>query len=278
MKLGIFAKTFAGDTPEALLKAARGAGYAAVQYNMACSGLGSLPAAIPDAAAEAVAAAAAANGVEIAAISATYNMTDPDLAKRAAGRASLIAIAGAAGRMGGRLVTVCTGSKDPADQWRHHPDNDTEAAWAEMVEEFRAIVPVAERHDLLIGVEPELANVVSSPEKARRLLDLFPGGPIRIVFDAANLFEQADAERATAIIEAAADLLGPDIALAHAKDRHANGDFATAGQGVIDWTRYLGALRRAGYGGALITHGLRAADAEAVARFLAGRIAAVETT
>ena len=272
MRLGIFAKTFAGEAPLPVLSAVRDAGYAAVQYNMACSGLGALPAVIPAAAAAAVADAAAATGVEIAAVSATYNMTDPDRARRAAGRASFAAIAAAAGAMGSGLVTVCSGSCDPDDQWRRHPGNDGEAAWAEMLAEFREIVPVAQRHGVLIGVEPELANVVSSPARARRLLDLFPGGPIRIVLDPANLFERAEAAEAGAIVDAAVELLGPEIALAHAKDRGAAGGFATAGQGVVDWPRYLAALRRAGFDGALVTHGLTAAEAPGVARFLAALI------
>ena len=46
MKLGIFAKTFRGDSPLEVLRAARAAGYVAVQYNMSCSGLGALPAEI----------------------------------------------------------------------------------------------------------------------------------------------------------------------------------------------------------------------------------------
>jgi sugar phosphate isomerase/epimerase len=238
---------------------------------MASSGLSSLPVEIPQAAAEAVAGAAAEAGVEIAAVSATYNMTHPDAAMRAAGRVSFAVIAGAAPRMGSRLVTVCSGSCDAGNQWRYHPDNETAAAWDAMVAEFREIVGIAERHGVLIGVEPELANIVSSPTKARRLLDLFPGGPIRIVLDAANLFEQEDASRAKAIIDAAVDLLGPDIGLAHAKDRHADGEFATAGQGVIDWPHYLAALRRVGFDGTLVTHGLQAAEARYVARFLAAQ-------
>ena len=35
MRLGIFAKTFAGADPAAVLGAAKAAGYAAVHYNMA---------------------------------------------------------------------------------------------------------------------------------------------------------------------------------------------------------------------------------------------------
>ncbi len=273
MKLGIFAKTFPGEAPLPVLRAVRAAGYAAVQYNMACSGLGALPDIIPDAAADAVAAAAAETGVEIAAISATYNMTDPDPGRRVAGRAGFAAIAAAAPRIGSRLITVCSGSRDPDDQWRAHPDNDTPAAWDEMIAEFHEIVPVAERHGVMIGVEPELGNVVSSPERARRLIALFPGGPIRIVLDPANLFERTGPGEAAAIVDAAVDLLGPHIALAHAKDRDADGGFATAGRGVVDWPRYLAALRRARFDGALVTHGLTAAEAPGVARFLAAEIA-----
>ncbi len=43
MQLGIFAKTFQGREPRAILQAARDAGYRVVQYNMACSGLPSMP-------------------------------------------------------------------------------------------------------------------------------------------------------------------------------------------------------------------------------------------
>jgi sugar phosphate isomerase/epimerase len=268
MKLGVFAKTFEGDTPAEVLHAARSAGYQAVQYNMACSGLGSLPLVIPEPAADAIAAASNECGVEISAVSATYNMVHPDMTRRNEGRRSFEAIAASARRMGCELVTVCSGSCDPIDQWRSHPDNETEGAWREMVAEFRRLVAIAECHNVHIGVEPELANVVSSAAKARALLDLFPSAPIRIVFDPANLFEAKDAVRAADIVDDALDMLGDDIALAHAKDRHANGNFATAGQGVVDWKRYFAGLRRAEYSGAIITHGLKANEAEDVARFL----------
>lgn len=88
MRLGIFAKTFPGTTPLAVLQAAADAGYAAVQYNMACSGGPALPADVSPETAAAVLAASQRTGVAIAAISATYNMTHPDPAKRRAGRAS----------------------------------------------------------------------------------------------------------------------------------------------------------------------------------------------
>ena len=272
MKLGIFAKTFQGSTPLAVLSAARDAGYAAVQYNMACSGLGSLPLEIAGDVAGAVAAAACETGVEIAAVSATYNMIHPDAAAREMGRRGFETIASMARRMGTRLLTVCTGSCDRADQWRHHPDNASPAAWRELCAEFSRLLAIAETYDVEIGVEPELNNVVSSAERARRLIDTLRSGRIRIVFDPANLIEIADTEERRRGVEYAVDLLGDRISLAHAKDRLPDGRFAAAGQGVIDFSHYFAALRRAEFSGALITHGLAVGEASHVAAFLKSQL------
>jgi len=276
MKLGIFAKAFHGPTPQAVLAAARDAGYAAVQYNMACSGLAALPLEIPGDIAAAVAQASDETGVEIAAVSATYNMIHPDAVVRTKGRGGFQAIASVARRMGTHLLTVCSGTRDPADQWRHHPDNATPAAWLELCAEFSRIVPIAEASDLVIGVEPELNNVVCTAERARQLIDTLGSPRIRVVFDPANLFETESPEVRRRIIARAVDLLGDRIALAHAKDRRPDGQFAAAGHGVIDFAHYLTVLRRAGFGGVLVTHGLAAAEAGRVAAFLRSQLLASE--
>jgi sugar phosphate isomerase/epimerase len=268
MTLGIFAKTFAGTNPLTVLGAARDAGYHAVQYNMACSGIGSLPLAVSDGTAEAVRQASEETGVAIAAVSATYNMIHPDLVEREHGRKSFEAIAGAARRMGTRLLTLCTGSRDARDQWKFHPDNSSAAAWEEMCQEFLLLLPIADKNDVVLGIEPELANVVSSAQLGRTLLDIFRSERIQVVFDPANLFEVATAERQRWLIENALELLGDSVALAHAKDRLGDGRFATAGKGVLDYPHYLTALKRYGFEGTLITHGLAADEANGVALFL----------
>ena len=268
MRLGIFAKTFAGATPLAVLQAAAGAGYASVQYNMACSGIGPLPAEVTTETATAVREASGQTGVEIAAISATYNMTHPDQATRRAGRDSFAAIAAQTHAMGSRLLTVCSGSMDAQDQWRHHPDNSSAGAWRQMVAEFEALIEIADRHDILIGVEPELANIVDSARKARTLIDSLGSDRLRIVLDPANLVEIAAPETRRKIVAEAVDLLADRIVMAHAKDRNADGTFATAGKGVIDFSHFIDALDGAGFTGDLITHGLSAEAAPWVAEFL----------
>jgi sugar phosphate isomerase/epimerase len=127
---------------------------------------------------------------------------------------------------------------------------------------------LAETAGVDLGIEPELANVIDSAPAARRLIDELQSPRLKIVFDAANLFEVAGDDERRTIIARGVALLADRIALAHAKDRNADGSFATAGKGVIDFRDYLGELRRNGFDGPLVTHGLRADEAAGVAVFL----------
>jgi sugar phosphate isomerase/epimerase len=270
MRLGIFAKTFPGTDPHAVLAQVKAAGFTTAQYNMACSGLPPMPDEIPPQLASAVADAAERNGVSLCAVSGTYNMAHPDPAVRADGLRRLEVIATACPAMGTSLVTLCTGTRDPDDQWRGHPDNSSPEAWRDMRAEMEKAAAIAERHGLRLGIEPELANIVSTAAKARRLLDEIGSPALVIVLDPANLFEQADLSDQRRIVAEAIDLLADRIVMGHAKDRTASGAFATAGQGVLDYPHYLSCLRAAGFDGDLVTHGLAAHEAPDVAAFLSG--------
>lgn len=275
MQLGIFAKTFPGSEPRTVLAAVKAAGYTATQYNMACSGLAAMPDAIEPAAARAVAQAARDQGVAMTAVSGTYNMIHPDVAVREAGHARLATLAAACAGLGTRVITLCTGSRDAQDQWRHHPDNDTPEAWRDLLAAMATAIGIAERHDVYLGIEPELANVVHSAQRARALIDQLGSDRLRIVLDPANLFEVATLAEQRDTVAAAIDRLADRIVMGHAKDRHADGRFATAGQGVLDYPHYLRCLQRAGFDGPLIAHGLGADEAAGVAAFLRRSLEAV---
>jgi sugar phosphate isomerase/epimerase len=268
MRLGIFSKTFDGAEPSGVLAAVRAAGFTAAQYNMACSGLPAMPDAIDAAAARAVAQAAQMHGVRLAAVSGTYNMIHPDPAVRAAGHARLDVLAAACAGLGTSLITLCTGTRDAQDQWRAHGDNDSPAAWRDLLASMEIAAGIAERHGVDLGIEPELANVVSSAPRARALIDQLGSARLRIVLDPANLFEVATLAEQRSTVAQAIDLLADRIALGHAKDRRTDGSFATAGTGVLDYPHYLACLKRAGFDGPVVTHGLAAAEAAGVAAFL----------
>lgn len=268
MKLGIFAKTFEGSDPETVLRSVADAGFACAQYNMACSGLAAMPEAISEEQARSVAAAAKTTGVEIVAVSGTYNMIHPDLALREAGHRRLAVLAERCATISTSLVTLCTGTRDPLDQWKEHPDNNAPEAWCDLLDAMGTAIGIAERYDIDLGIEPELANVVNSAAKARRLIDELKSPRIKIILDPANLFEVETLEEQRTIVASAIDLLGDRIVMAHAKDRTQDGHFATAGKGILDYSFYLRKLAEIGFDGSLITHGLVAQDAPGVAEFL----------
>ncbi len=268
MQLGIFAKTFDTTGAMATLEQVARAGYATAQFNLASVGVRSMPDHIEPDVARGIAAASALTGISIAAVSGTYNMIHPNKQVRRDGMARLAVLAEACATMGTRLITLCTGTRDSEDQWRGHPDNSSLEAWSDLRTEMEAAIEIAERFDIFLGIEPELANVISSADAARRLLDEVASPRLKIVLDPANLFEVASAGERRAIVESAIDLIGADIVMAHAKDRTRDGAFTAAGQGVIDFRHFVACLRDSGFDGPLVTHGLTAADAPGVATFL----------
>lgn len=273
MRLGIFAKTFPGSVPLTVLTAVRAAGYDAAQFNMACAGLAAMPDAIPAETIDAIRAAVAATGVELVALSGTYNMIHPDLRVREDGMRRLGVLLQSARVLGIPLVTLCTGTRDPDDQWAHHADNAKPDAWADLLTEMEKAVALAEAAGVDLGIEPEQANVVTSAADGRRLVDAIGSERIRFVLDPANLFEIADRDTARQVVADAVETLAGRIAMAHAKDRKADGSFATARTGIVDFPDFFARLREAGFDGPVVTHGLSAEEASAVARYLAGLLA-----
>jgi sugar phosphate isomerase/epimerase len=275
--IGIFAKTFPRPTPEENLDAVRRHGLGVVQYNLACAGLPSLPERIEPRLAIRVGAAAMSRRIAIAAVSGTFNMIDPIRERRDAGMRRLGQLAGACAPLGTKIITLCTGTRDPDDMWRGHPANGRPDAWADLLRAMEQAIAIAEEHDLWLAVEPETANVVDSPAKARRLLDELRSPRLKIIIDPANLFRAEDLPHQRAILDAAFELLGPDIVLAHAKDvRVVDGavHHVTAGTGVLDYHHYLTLLRHVPV--PLIVHGLTEPEVNGALAFLRGALAAVQ--
>ncbi|PZM14488.1 sugar phosphate isomerase/epimerase family protein [Rhizobium tubonense] len=272
MQIGIFAKTFPGTDPVPVLSAVRDSGYSGTQFNLACCGLPSMPDDVPDAIVDSIRAAGETTGISLAALSGTYNMAHPEKGVRETGLRQLSVIIKTAAALSVPLVTLCTGTRNPLDQWAYHPDNTDPASWADMASEMGKALILADEHGVDLGIEPEQANIVTSAIDAKRLIAEMGSRRLHIVLDPANLFEKATPPEARDIIARAVETAAGHIAMAHAKDRHADGCFATAGQGIVDFPDFVARLKAAGFNGPLVTHGLSAAEAPGVALFLKGLI------
>jgi sugar phosphate isomerase/epimerase len=268
----IFARTYPFTNAAAVFAAAAADGYHGVQFNLASAGLPTLPEQLPDGLTEDIKHQAHAAGITLAALSGTYNMAHPDANVRASSRKVFGNVVEAARRMGAPVVTLCTGSRNPENMWKNHPENQGALAWSVLRSELDSVLPLAESAGITLAIEPEPGNVVNHAQAARRLLDEVTSPFLGIVLDPANLLSPATLSQQHRVIAEAAQLLGDSVLLAHIKDIDPSGSATTAGRGAVDLPAFVAALRSIAYDGALIAHGFPQDDAEEVSRLLAGLI------
>jgi sugar phosphate isomerase/epimerase len=279
VRIGIFAKTFSRDSLEGVLDAVVGHGICDTQFNMSVAGLSSMPAEVDPVLADRVREACARRNVTVAAVSGTFNMAHPEEEVRKDGLRRLGVVADVCGRLGTSTITLCTGTRDREDMWRRHPDNGTPEAWRDMLATMQEALQTAEEHGVTLAFEPEINNVVDSAEKGQRLLDDMRSSRLKVVMDAANLFDAEDPahrhSRSEEILAEAFELLGDDTVIAHAKDMRASGELVAVGKGDLDYDLYLRYLFEAGYGGPLVMHGLAEEEVEGSHVFLRRKLAEV---
>lgn len=274
MQLGIFARTFVRPTLAAVLDAVQSHGLNCIHFNMACAGLESMPDRIAPELCDRIRREMAARNLAIASVSGTFNMIHPDPAERQRGLRRLAVLAAACRRMGTSVITLCTGTRDPDDKWRTHPDNSSPAAWRDLVMSTQSALQIAAEHNITLAVEPEVSNVVDSAAKARRLLDAMESPNLKIVIDGANLFHAGTLPHQRSVLDEAFSLLGDDIILAHAKDLSRDGEAGqqAAGTGLLDYDYYLSLLHSSGFDGPLLLHSLAESQVDQAVRFLQGRL------
>lgn len=258
MEIGIFARTFDRNSYEETLDAIVAHGIEGIQFNTLCIGLPDMPDQLDDAVVASVRMATAERYITMQSISGTYNMIHPDPAERAEGLHRLEVIMRACVDLGTSIVTLCTGTRNTASMWQPHPDNHSPSAWRDLVTEMEKAVALADDHGVTLAFEPEVANVIDSAPKARKLLDEIQSPLLKVVFDGANIHHKGELPNQHRTISEAINLLGDDIIMAHAKDLDRDGEAGhlAAGTGLLDYDHYLGCLREIEFDGPIQLHGL----------------------
>jgi sugar phosphate isomerase/epimerase len=259
MKLGIFAKTFERAGVDACLQAVADAGILATQFNLSEVGLPTIPdAPVPHPVIAQIRAASERSGVTMAAMSGTFNAAHPDPAHRRTYLERFPFLCAATRELQIPVITLSSGSRDPDNMWRWHADNTTAQAWADSRSTLQALAGYAEEYDLTLAVEPEHSNIVATADQALAMLEQVGSEKLRFVYDAANLLDP-DSFGATQAVEAITrdiDVLGPYIALGHAKELIAGRAPAAPGAGWLPWPVIVRRLDAAGFDGTLVIHGL----------------------
>jgi sugar phosphate isomerase/epimerase len=262
MQIGIMDGTIVRPTLEEMLDAVLDYGVYHMQFDLDRAGLPKLSEQIDTSLWDRIRNEFDVRNMTIAALGGQYNMIHPDAQKRHDGLQRLRVLASACDRLGTSVITLCTGTRDPTSMWRRHPDNDSQEAWADLVVSMRQAVQIAEEYGVVLAFEPEVANVVDSPHKARRLLDEMGSPYLKVVMDGANIFHGGELPRMREILDEAFALIGKDIAIAHAKDLDRDGEAGhlAAGKGLLDYEHYLSLLNKLEFDVSVILHGLTEAE------------------
>ena len=270
MQIGIMSGTFARATLEEELNAVANHGIRCMQFGLSSAGVTKIPTHIDSELCDRIREEMSVRNITMTALGGTYNMIHPDLQRRADGLCNLRVLASACEGLGTSVITLCTGTRDPDNMWRRHPDNDTPEAWDDLVVSMRQAIEVAEEYQVTFAFEPEVANVVDSAVKARRIIDQIGSPYLKVVMDGANIFHTGELPRMREILDEAFALLGEHIAFAHAKDLDRDGEAGhlAAGKGLLDYDQYLSLLNDVDPDLPIVLHGLSEAEVGGCVAFL----------
>lgn len=156
------------------------------------------------------------NGMECAVLGCYLNLADPDPESRAETQRIYRAHLRFAGRIGAKTVGTETYAHPKAAY--PVPPGESEDAYRLFLDALRPVVRYAEETGTVISVEPVYSHIISTPERAERMLNDVSGDHLGIILDTVNLIGPEQIGHEDAVIEDALSRLGGRITVLHMKD------------------------------------------------------------
>lgn len=157
----------------------------------------------------------------------------------------------AAERIGCRMVTAVTGSRDPEFYIAMHPDNWTRETWDVTIDSIRQILRDTSGCKTVLGMEAVVTTNIDGPRAHKRLIEDVGDPRCKVCLDPTNMMSVARYYHSTETLNECFDLLGEDILGCHAKDtlilRNRMLAYITEvppGEGVQDYETYLVRMSR----------------------------------
>ncbi len=165
------------------------------------------------------------------------NLTHPSGEEREKTREIYYAHLAFARKMGAWMV----GSETPV-----HPESplakdatSSEEAFRFFLDQLRPVVRRAEEEGVTLAIEPVYSHIVSTPERAERMLEEIRSDRLRIILDAVNLLGPGNLARRDEVLAEAMRRLGDRVALLHMKDYRCLPDGSmpamACGEGEMDY-------------------------------------------
>ena len=157
-----------------------------------------------------------ASGMECAVLGCYLNLADPNPERRAQTQEIYKAHLRFAAKIGARVVGTETYA-NPESVFSE-PAPQSEEAFQLLMDSLKPVVRCAEECGAVLAVEPVWCHIISTPERAARMLEELPSENLQIILDAVNLIAPEKADRAENIIRNAISLLGSRVRILHMKD------------------------------------------------------------
>ena len=155
-------------------------------------------------------------GLECAVLGCYLNLADPDPERRARTQEIYKAHLRFAAKTGARVVGTETYA-NPESRFAD-PAPQSEEAFRLFMDSLRPVIRCAEETGAVLAVEPVWYHIISTPERAVRMLEELPSDNLQIILDAVNLISPDQAYRAEDIVCNAVSLLGERVRILHMKD------------------------------------------------------------
>ncbi|MBR6185675.1 MAG: sugar phosphate isomerase/epimerase [Clostridia bacterium] len=166
--------------------------------------------------AEEVKQAFRAQGMECAVLGCYLNLADPDAESRARTQEIYRSHLRFARMMGVRVVGTETPA-NPASVFSS-PARESEDAFRLVMDSLKTVARFAEEEDAILAVEPVYTHIVSTPERAERMLSQLHSDHVKIILDAVNLLAPENVEHADDVIAEAIRRFGDQVMILHMKD------------------------------------------------------------
>lgn len=114
---------------------------------------------------------------------------------------------------------VGTETGNPNAEYRYDPEKShSEDALSLFIDRVAPVVEIAEKAGAVLAIEPVYTHIVSTPKRARKVLDAIHSPALRVIFDPVNLFHADNFDQREAILDEAMEILQDEIVILHMKD------------------------------------------------------------
>ena len=122
----------------------------------------------------------------------------------------------------------------------------SEEAFNFFLENLEPLLRRAEQEDVVLAIEPVYGHIISTPERAERMLRELGSDHLRIILDAVNLLGPGNIARRDDVVAEAVERLGDHVSLLHMKDYRLEGESMPAcacGTGEMDYRALMAFAR-----------------------------------